>query len=259
MIAEERHALILQKLKSDRVVNIKQLAELLSVSGETVRQDLIAFEKDGLAVRVHGGAVAGKMLPPEDQDGFIGFRLRQNLNLQIKRDIALAAAKLVQENQTVALDSGTTSLEIAKVLKENFEHLIIVTNSLVTALELADKKGFTVICTGGVVTPDEYSFISAYSMLILDNLHTDLLFLTTSGVSLEQGVTDQRIEEILVHKKMMDISEKVVVVTDSSKFEKISFSKVCSLDQVDTIVTDKLLPPEVYARFSAAVRRIILA
>ena len=261
MIQKERQSIILQRLRRDRLVVVRELARQFSVTSETIRQDLIAMENNGLAARVRGGAVPAKG-DKQVQDAaaaFIGFDLRRKCNLGNKQKIAEAAANLVKENQTVALDSGTTSYEIAKVLRNRFEKLVIITNSLPTINELAGKKGFTVICTGGILAGDEHSFISDFAMSILEKVHADVMFLTASGISPGLGVTDQRIAEILVHNKMMEISSRVVVAADSSKFDHDSFIKVCSFDQIDAIVTDGQISRQTLEQLEKLVETIIIA
>lgn len=261
MIAEERFSFILQELQKSGIVRTADLKKKFNISGETVRQDLKSLENDGLLVRVHGGAKAADYIISPGSPvpgGYVPFDQRKSQNLLVKQKIAVRAALMVKENQSVGLDSGTTSLEIAKILKEKFEHLTIVTNSIAIAMELVSKKAFTVICTGGILTPDEHSFISEFSTLILEHLNLDTLFLTTCGISIEHGITDQRLDEVLVHNKMISRSRNVIVVADSSKFGKVSLIHVCQLNKVDTIVTDNALPQDVLDEFRKSVREIVV-
>ena len=134
-----------------------------------------------------------------------------------------------------------------------------VTNSLVNAHELVDKKGFTVIATGGVLTPDENSFVSDFATLILDKVNLDIMFLTACGVSLDSGITDQRMAEVMVHNKMMDCSKKVVVLSDSTKFSEISLYKVYPLNEVECIVTDSNIDDELVDKFRKEGHNIIVS
>nr|WP_286184211.1 DeoR/GlpR family DNA-binding transcription regulator [Clostridium sp. CCUG 7971] len=177
----------------------------------------------------------------------------------MKQSIAIEASELIQDGQSIGLDSGTTSYELAKVLKKKFNNLTIVTNSLMNAHELVDKKGFTVIATGGVLTPDENSFVSDFATLILDKINLDMMFLTTCGVSLDNGITDQRMDEVVVHNKMKDCAKKVVVLSDSTKFNEISLIRVCSLDDVDCIVTDSKIDTELVDKFREQGHNIIIS
>ncbi|MBO3445784.1 DeoR/GlpR family DNA-binding transcription regulator [Clostridium sp. CCUG 7971] len=194
-----------------------------------------------------------------DEHVYISFGVRQSQNSDMKQSIAIEASELIQDGQSIGLDSGTTSYELAKVLKKKFNNLTIVTNSLMNAHELVDKKGFTVIATGGVLTPDENSFVSDFATLILDKINLDMMFLTTCGVSLDNGITDQRMDEVVVHNKMKDCAKKVVVLSDSTKFNEISLIRVCSLDDVDCIVTDSKIDTELVDKFREQGHNIIIS
>lgn len=262
ILAEERYAIILDKLKSEGIVKTNELKKLLNASSETIRKDLKYLDEVGQLDRVHGGAIPKsnkESIVKQDDDNYISFDVRQCQNSEMKHSIALAAADLIKEGQSVGLDSGTTSYELAKVLKQKFNNLTIVTNSLVNAHELANKKGFTVIATGGVLTPDENSFISDLATLILDKINLDIMFLTTCGVSLDNGITDQRMAEVMVHNKMMNCAKKVVVLSDSTKFDEVSLYKVCPLDEVDCIVTDSHIEEDLVDRFRKEGHNIIVS
>lgn len=261
ILAEERYAIILDKLKSNGIVKTSELKKLLNASSETIRKDLKFLDESGKLDRVHGGAIpkVNKESIDKQNDDYISFDIRQCQNSEMKHSIALAAADLIKEGQSVGLDSGTTSYELAKVLKEKFNNLTIVTNSLVNAHELVDKKSFTVIATGGVLTPDENSFVSDFATLILDKINLDIMFLTTCGVSLDNGITDQRMAEVMVHNKMMNCSKKVVVLSDSTKFNEVSLYKVCPLDEVDCIVTDSHIDDDLVDKFRKEGHNIIVS
>lgn len=258
IIAEERYARILDKLKFDGIVKTSDLKIELNASSETIRKDLKYLDESGYLDRVHGGAIP-KADTKSDDDVYISFGVRQSQNSDMKRSIAIEASNLVKEGQSIGLDSGTTSYELAKVLKKKFNNLTIVTNSLMNAYELVDKKGFTVIATGGVLTPDENSFVSDFATLILDKINLDMMFLTTCGVSLENGITDQRTDEVVVHNKMKDCAKEVVVLSDSTKFNEVSLIRVCSLDSVDCIITDSNIDIELVEKFREQGHNIIIS
>lgn len=261
IIAEERYAIILDKLKFDGIVKTSDLKKELNASSETIRKDLKYLDEAGYLDRVHGGAIPKSDVKPDDNDDdvYISFKVRQSQNSDMKQSIALKAAELVKEGQSIGLDSGTTSYELAKVLKKKFNNLTIVTNSLINAYELVDKKGFTVIATGGVLTPDENSFVSDFATLILDKINLDMMFLTTCGVSLENGITDQRMDEVVIHNKMKDCSKEVVVLSDSTKFNEVSLITVCPLESIDFIITDSNIDVELVEKFRAQEHNIIIA
>lgn len=238
MLAEQRHAKILEAVQQTGVARTAELARMLHASSETVRKDLEHLDKLGRLTRVHGGAVSRDGPQSHGPKRYVAYEERQMQNTERKAAIARRAAELVTEGQSVALDAGTSAFELAKVLKERFQQLTIVTNSLKNAVELVDKPGFTVIVTGGILMPDEYSFVSEFASMIFSRINLDLLFLTASGISPEAGITDQRVDEIRIQNKMRGVSRRTVVLADSSKFGKASLVRVCGLTEVDTIITD---------------------
>ena len=259
LLAEERHIYILEQLKQNGLLRSCDLKNTLHTSSETIRKDLEALEKQGLLKRVHGGARL-----PEDAKGadgmnpYIPYDHRKVQHKGEKCNIALRAADFIKEGQCIGLDSGTTTLEIAKILKERFQNLTIVTNSLATVMELSPCKGFTIICTGGVLRHDEYSFVTDLATSILSKLHIDVMFITATGISAQNGITDQRIDEVAVHSQMAAISNQVIVVADSSKFNSTSLVKVCEVDEVDLILTGRDLSEEALLESGIPADKIIL-
>lgn len=263
MLAEQRYNKIIEKLKEFGVVWTSGLVKEFSVSPETIRKDLERLDKQGLLLRVHGGAVpfTGRKMNTIDTpaSNYVAFETRNKQNVEFKHSIAQKATELISEGQSIALDSGTTSYEIALIIRERFQNLTIVTNSLKNVLELIQNPTLTVIATGGIVTVDEYSFVSDFASLILERLHVDFFFLTGCGISLTSGITDQRVAEVLIHNKMRSIAGKTIVVADRTKFGATSLVKVCGLDEVDTIITDDGLDPCLAEEFRAQGHNIITA
>lgn len=259
MLAEERRMYILEQLKQHGLLRSADLKQALNISSETIRKDLEYLEKKGLLKRVHGGAKLTEEKPEkENLVNYIPYDSRKSLHTCNKLDIARRAADFVSENQCVGLDSGTTTLEIAKVLKERFQNLTIVTNSLATVMEFSACKGFTVICTGGVLRHDEYSFVTDLATLILSKINIDIMFITASGISAQSGITDLRIDEVAVHSQMAAVSNQVVVVADSSKINAASLVKVCDIEDVDFIITDRELTEEALERSGIPTDKIVI-
>ena len=261
MLAEQRYAEIMRILRTKEVVKGSELMEAFSISTETMRKDLKHLEERGCLRRVHGGAVLsdGRHPPETEPAAYVSFEKRVRQSAREKGQIALAAAELVREGQNIGLDSGTTSHELAKVLRERFHSLTVVTNSFLTANVLVDRPGFKVITTGGVFTADEGSLVSSLATLVLDHIRLDQMFLTATGISPEVGVTDQRQEEVLVHQKMMECAGRVVVLADHTKFGAASLFRVCPLERVDILVTDSGAPPQMAERLRQGVGRLIVA
>lgn len=237
MLAEQRYKMILHLMQHDGSIKASELKDTLEVSSETVRRDLENMEAQGLLRRTHGGA----MLPEADvrnQVHYTPFAQREQENAESKAQVARLAASYIAEGQSVALDSGTTALELARVIKHRFANLMVVTNSLAIANELADAPGITLILTGGVYKPEEAAFTSDMATLLFSKLRIDTFFLTTCGISAEWGVTYQRMDEIIVQEKMMDASEKTICITDSSKLGVDSLVKMCDISRIHMLITD---------------------
>lgn len=239
MLAEQRYQKILGLLREHGSVRAAELKEKLNVSSETVRRDLEYMEIQGLIRRARGGAFLNESaIQARSPTWYTPFGIRGKERAESKREIAEFAVGFIKEGQSIALDSGTTAFALARAVKDRFKSITVVTNSMAIANELSDAKGVTLIVTGGVYRWEEAAFISDMAGLIFSKLNIDLFFMTTCGISVERGVTYQRMDEILVQEKMMDASEKTVVIADSSKLGINSLVKMCDVDRISMIITD---------------------
>ena len=250
MLAEQRYQEILAILRREGSVKSAQIRQALGVSGETVRRDLEAMESLGMLRRTHGGAMPAE--PGEASAAYTPFYNRQQQNTGHKSQVAQLAADYIREGQSIALDSGTTALSLARVIQERFRRLTVVTNSLAVLQELGDVPGITVILTGGVYRPEEAAFSSDFATLIFSKLNIDTFFLTTCGVSVERGVTYQRMDEIIVQESMMEAAGRTIMITDSSKLGTNSLVRMCGIDRLAMIITDSSASPEQIAPFQNA-------
>lgn len=239
MLSEQRQQEIIHLLEAEGSVKTSILCKKFSASRETIRRDLESLEERKLVRRIHGGAMRVEPEHHENQLFYASFDQRKRERSREKEAVAREAAGYVKDGQAIALDSGTTALELARVLKKKkFCSLTVVTNSFSVASELADAEGITLVMTGGVYRPEEKALTSDLATLIFSKINIDTLFLTTCGISVERGVTYQRIDEILVQDKMMEASDKTIVIADSSKIGSNSMVKMCGIDKVSMIITD---------------------
>lgn len=236
MIPEKRYQLILQQLQNEGAVKASELAARLGTSYETVRRDLGHLESQGLLRRSSGGAVLNQEASEESSYQRFGARSEQYPDR--KREVARLAMRYIAEGDVIALDSGTTALFLARAIRERFQKLTIVTNSLAIANEVTQKEGFTLILTGGVYRPDEGSLIPDIGEPILSHININTFFLTTCGVSVEKGITYQRMDEVPVQKRMVECAERTIAITDSSKLGVNSLIKMCDITAVCCILTD---------------------
>ncbi|GGD55641.1 DeoR/GlpR family DNA-binding transcription regulator [Paenibacillus nasutitermitis] len=245
MLVHERHNTILQKLHEQQSVKAAELITLFNVSFETIRRDLEYLEKEGFLKRVHGGAT----LPAADYRKELPFTVRELKHIQEKRELAQTAAGFVTESQSLFLDVSTTNTELARVLMKQFEKLTILTNSFQIASMLMVKPSFTIIFVGGVVRNSEQCVVGDMAEMFISQFHADLFFMSISGISLTEGMTDYGIAEIQLKKKMLTRSKKIIVLADSSKFDAVSLSPVCSFQEIDRIVTDSKISDDIVHRY----------
>lgn len=254
MLQEQRHQMIESFLKQQKAVKASELATLLDVSIDTVRRDLEVLENNGNVKRVHGGAVL-----IQNTDNVVNklFNEREVKNLEKKQEVASVAIELIEEGQAIALNGGTTTIEIAKALGERFKRLTIITNDLRILAILGTKKHFNVILTGGFFNPEEYTLYGKQCEEILSNFNIDIAFITVNALSLEHGLTDFRMHEVGVIQTIMSRTKYKVVVADSSKFETSSYINICPLKDIDLIVTDSSLSSNMVEEYSKQGIRIL--
>lgn len=251
MLVEQRYQKILELMQDDGSVRVSRLKKEMNVSAETIRRDLEHMESMGLIRRTRGGAFLNReKKKPEEGAQYTPFGIRSSENMDRKQKIAEYAANFIKEGQSIALDSGTTAFALAKVIKKRFRALTVVTNSWAILNELADAEGLTLIATGGVYKPDEKAFISDMAGMIFSKLSINTFFLTTCGISADKGITYQRMDEILVQEKMMEASERTIVIADSSKLGVNSLVKMCDIHKIDRIVTDSRVSEEQIQKFA---------
>ena len=259
MLAKQRYTKILELLDKDGIVHTAELVKLMGVSSETIRKDLEYLDSQGRLSRVHGGAVPADSGKPADiPGGYISLQIRNSQNLEQKAAITSKAAGLVSEGQVIALDYGSTSQMMALVLKERFRSLTVVTNSIQNALMLAENPGITIILTGGILIRDEYTLVNEFSST-LESIHIDIMFMTVTGIDPVIGCTDQRLSEIRIQNQMHRSATRTIVLADSTKFGKASLLKICPVEEVDTIVTDSGISPQMESRIRGAGAKLIIA
>jgi len=158
-----------------------------------------------------------------------------------KRRIGIKAVELIQEGDTIILDSGTTTMEIARQLK-NFQNLTVITHALNIATELAGSKGIEIIMPGGMVRAKSFSLVGSQAEKILRDYYCDKLFLGVDGIDTSYGISTPSVSEAQLNRVMVEISRETIVVTDSSKFGKRSFAFIVPIDKVHRVITDEGVP-----------------
>jgi DeoR/GlpR family transcriptional regulator of sugar metabolism len=241
----------MEKLRKDKSVKVSTLMELFNVSIETVRRDLEFLEKEGLLKRVHGGAIL------DEGSRELTFTVRETKNMEEKREIAEIATRYVSEGQSIALDVSTTNTEFAKELAKKFKRLTILTNSLPIANELSAVPNFTVILAGGVMRNEELCIVGDLAEKFISQFRIDTFFMSMSGISLTEGLTDYGIGEVQIKKQMLECSQKAIVLADSSKFDSVSLLRICDFDRIDKIVTDSKIKHKILEKYTGKGIEII--
>ncbi len=244
MLAQERQDYILDVIGKEGSVKVSKLTKIFDVSIETIRRDLEALEKQGFLKRVYGGAILKKNTIDK-----LNFSNRENEFKEEKKEIAKIAIRYIEEGQSIALNDGTTSIEIARELKKKFNKLTIITNSLVVANELSDVDGFNVILSGGMLNNKEYAFYGDLAERVLSNFVVDKAFIGVSGVSLTRGITDYSMEAVRLYKKLIEISQEVIILADSSKIDNVSLVKITDTDEVNLIITNSNLDSKILDKY----------
>ena len=239
LLVEERRRRILDVLAEEDRVTVEDLVERFDVSAVTIRGDLDALAGGGSLVRSHGGAL--KRL----DDGDIRISVKETLHHREKLRIGHAAARLIRRGDTVILDSGTTTAEIAKQIKSlKLDSLTVVTNGLNVAMHLADVAHVRLFVIGGLMRHMSYSTVGPQAEQMLSGLTADHLFLGVDGLDPEVGLTTPDVLEAQLNSLMIRVAREVTVVADSSKFSKRSFSVIAGIDDVRRVITDHKADPQ---------------
>lgn len=232
MLAIERRNAILSKLAVDGKVLVSDLSREFGVTEETIRRDLEKLDADGLAQKTHGGAVK-----KDNMNLDLPFQVRKQKNVEAKQKIASIIAEMINDGAHIMLDSSTTALGVIKHII-NRKNITIITNSIEILIELCNKPDWTVISTGGTLKEGGLSLVGYQAERTISNFHVDMAICSCKGIDCEIGITDSNEREAVIKNIIFDSAKKKILAVDSSKFDRISFVKVCSIASVDTVVTD---------------------
>ncbi|HEY0667685.1 MAG TPA: DeoR/GlpR family DNA-binding transcription regulator [Sphingobacteriaceae bacterium] len=228
----ERHQFILQKLKRDGKVNIIDLVEEMEVSGVTIRKDLKLLEDKNLLFRTRGG---GSINNPYAVDRSINEK--EFINSDEKQKIARAAIDLLGNSDSIMIGSGTTAFEFSRALHPS-KHLTVITPALKVGVELSNRPNVEVLQLGGLIRPNSSSVAGANALRVLEDISCNMLFIGVDGIDPEFGISISNFAEATLNQKMIETAHIIVVLADSSKFDRRGLGRICSLEQVQYIVTD---------------------
>lgn len=234
----DRRAKIIDLIEQVGIVKVAALSIKFSVSEVTIRNDLVQLEKKNVLIRAHGGAMKYQRVG-------IDFELdiKSKKHLEEKERIGKRAAELIKDGDTIIIDSGTTTLQIAKNLAR-INNLTVITNSLNIAGQLVGQSNVKVIMPGGMLRRKSLSLIGPVAENSIKNYYCDKVFLGVDGIDTKYGISTPNSEEAHLNNIMINISREIIVVTDSSKFCRKSFAFIAPLSKIDTIITDKNIPED---------------
>ncbi len=239
MRVEERQAKILESLSADPDLTVRELAARLFVSEPTIRRDFTELAERGLLRKVHGGAIVKK----GSAESEIPFLLRENERSSVKSEMGRRAVEYVEDGMVLMLDGSTSAYHLVPYLSR-FKDILVVTSGAKTAVSLAEANIRT-FCTGGQMIIHSFSYIGEQAERFVRHINADLLFFSCNGLSDDGHMTERKLEEASMRRVMFERCKKKILLLDSSKFGKTAFYNMGSVSEIDAIVSDAPLPPQI--------------
>lgn len=233
LLAIERKNEILEKLKIDQRVVVSELARHYRVTEETIRRDLEKLEREGYATKTYGGAIWGNSTKTD-----LSYTIRNKTNVEAKNAIAELLVQIIRDGDHIMLDDSSTSLYIAKRLREKRD-ITAITNSVEIVMVLSDVPSFTVMSTGGRLKPESLAFVGNSAIMMIRNYHVDKTIISCKGVDFSAGITDSSEFHSSTKRTMIDAAKQTILALDHTKFDKISFVGIAALSNVHMVVTDR--------------------
>jgi DeoR/GlpR family transcriptional regulator of sugar metabolism len=250
-LPDDRRSRLLELIRQRGFASLPALAEQLAVSESTVRRDLDFLEESGVAQRTHGGVFYTGPSPK-----LVHFDQRQSLNWDKKRQIAVAASQLIDDNDTILLDGGSTTYELAQLLVGR--PLQVVTNSLPVANLFTSSESADLVFVGGYVHAKTGVSLGPYANQMLAGLNVRRAVLSVAGIN-ERGCYNSNLLLVETERAMMNSAEEVIVVADSTKLGHTSLAHLCNLAEIDVLVSDHEITGEWRERIAAAEVDLVVA
>lgn len=249
----ERRSYTLDQLEEQGHVSVNDLSEELDVSAVTIRKDLQFLEDEDLLIRTHGGAI-----PDNQFANDVPFEEKAQRQKEEKKRIGKTAAEMINDRDTLILDSGTTTLQIARNLK-GIDDLTLSTNSLHLALEALSLPDLKLILLGGTIRSKSASVVGPYAERMLRDHAFSKLFLAGDGFDVEHGLTTTDDQEAHLNQLMIESAEKTIVVVDSTKFGRRGLCRICTTSAMDAVITDDGIPNDVATKLREQGIQLIIA
>jgi DeoR/GlpR family transcriptional regulator of sugar metabolism len=227
MLAIERRQRIIELIQQDKKVHVSNLSQLFQVTEETVRRDLEKLENDGLLTRTYGGAILNQSTLED-----LPFQTRTSMNHEIKQNISLKAADLINDHDTIMVDASTTCLELIQTLQGK-NGLTIITNSIKIPYDFINSH-FNIISTGGTLRAHSLALVGS----VAQNYFVNMAIMSCNSLSLDKGIMESNEPESELKRRMIKQADIVILLVDHTKFNKTGFIKLFDFDNVDYIITD---------------------
>lgn len=242
MLAFERRERILNELYKNKKVYVNKLASIFNVTEETIRRDLEKMEKEGILTRSYGGA---SLNTQTNED--LPYQTRNTINIDEKQKMAQIITKIVNDGNTIMADAGSTVLEALKELNHSKENLTVITNSVIALQEFGQSQ-LSIISTGGNLRKKSSSLVGSITKQSIKRYNVDVAIFSCKGISMEHGITDSNEPESDVKNSMCQQANKIILLVDHTKFDKVAFVELFELEKIDYLITDKE-PSEEWLRF----------
>lgn len=246
MLVGQRRNRIIELLKENHSISVSDLCDILEASEATIRRDLSILENSGKLERTHGGAIYNESNRINIEDVLSS---REGKFLLEKQAIANKAFDLLENHDTIVLDAGTTTYELAYLIGQSNLHLTIVTNSMIVFKELAKNPNVELIILGGKVRTNTLASVGSAAVELMQRLFVDKAFLGTNGISLNEGFTTTDMDEAGIKRAMIQSSKQRIILADNSKFNKVYINQFAPVSMVDIIVTDDQTNKELLNEF----------
>lgn len=234
MFQIERQEKILQYINEVKKADTEQLAKRFHVSKVTIRRDIDILAQKGLILKAHGGAVSFHSTFLHE----IPYQRKAVTNSEAKQAIGLAAARMIESGEIIILDSGSTTLEIAKNM-ENV-NITVLTNDIKIAMELTNKPNIRVVVCGGTLNSPVYTLTGNVAVDYFKHIHVNKTFLGCDAVDIDFGVSNRTFEEVEIKRAMMSAADEIIMVTDSSKLDKRVFAFLCNISEIDKLIINEI-------------------
>lgn len=237
LAGNDRKKEILNLLEDVGVVRVSELSKRFGVTEETIRRDLERLESEGMLLRTHGGAVLNRKEGPE-----LPVLQRELIQLDAKKAIGEYAASIVKDGEVIALDASTTCLQMAKNLPN--KEITVITYSVAIAYELVKKNNIQIFLIGGYLDRHSLGNTGSPAEKMVEGYHADKFFFSCQGFDLQRGVSEPYEAHAQLKKNIADISDQLILLADSSKFQRKSLVRLIGLEEIHMVVTDNNMPPE---------------